>query len=72
MNAPTRLVVTLFLLWLVYAVGAAALDESVQVLAGDGATDLRGILIAGVGGAHAMLLMAAAYAVAAGWLRGSR
>jgi hypothetical protein len=63
---------TLFLRWLAYAIGAAALNESVQLLAGDGATDLRGILIAGVGGAHAMLLMAAAYAVAAGWLRESR
>jgi hypothetical protein len=69
MTAPMRIIVALLLLWLAYAVGLSALDESVQTIAADEATDVRGMLIAGFGGAHVMLLIAAAYAVAAGRLR---
>jgi hypothetical protein len=64
-----RIVLALLLLWLAYAVGASALDESVQTIAADQATDLRGMLIAALGGAHVMLLIAAAYAIAAGMFR---
>jgi hypothetical protein len=67
-----RFAAALALLWLAYAVGAAALDESVQVMGADGAADLRGMLIAGFGGAHVMLLVACAWALAADWFRDRR
>jgi hypothetical protein len=60
------MIVALALLWLAYAVGASALDESVQTIAADDAADLRAVLIAAFGGAHVMLLIACAWAVAAG------
>jgi hypothetical protein len=66
MSAPIRLTVALLLLWLAYAVGASALDESVQTVAGNDAADLRAVLIAAFGGAHVMLLIACAWPIATG------
>jgi hypothetical protein len=72
MTPALRVAVAVFLLWAAYATGAAAWDESVQAIAIADPGDISGLLIAALGGASVLLLLACAFAVATAssrWLR---
>lgn len=66
--AGIRFALALFFLWLAYAAGIAAWDESTQAIASAQGGDAHAMLVAAFGGAQVVLLLGCAIAIVSGKL----